>query len=68
MRTFPCSFSTFFVLLMVVVGGGAIGAAEGRLESVGILAAGAGSSLAVRTSGIATLVAVTAADPRTVVI
>ena len=65
---FPCSFSAFVVMLMVVVGGGAVGAAEGRLESVGILAAGAGSSLAVRTSGIATLVAVTAADPRTVVI
>src|SRR5688572_8627234 len=68
MRTLVSSFSSLVVMLAVASGASAAGAAQGRLESVSILAAGAGSSLAVRTSSLAALVAATAADARTVVI
>jgi hypothetical protein len=53
---------------MLASGAAAAGDAPGRLESVSILAARSGSSLALRMSSSATLVTATASDPGTVVI
>jgi len=68
MRTFVCCFCASLSFLTFATGAGASGSVAGRLESVSILDAGAGSSVAVRTSSSAALVATTAADPRTAVI
>ena len=68
MRTSVSAFSILPVMLILASGSDAAGTVPGRLESVSILAAGTGSTLAVRTSVIAPLVATTAADTRTLVI
>jgi hypothetical protein len=68
MRPFACLFSSLLVMLALASEIAAVGAAPGRLESVNILRAGSGSSLATRTSAVAVLVAATSVDARTVVI
>jgi hypothetical protein len=68
MRTFPFSVCTPVIMLVMASGTRAAVPAAGRLESVSVLAAGTGASLAVRTSVNASLVATTAADTRTAVI
>jgi hypothetical protein len=62
------SFAALVIMLVLMPTFAATAPVPNHLNSVSVLAAGVGSSLAVRTSAVAVLVATTAADPRTAVI
>ena len=67
-RLQPPSFSLLVAAFLCTAADSAAQTSPGRLESLSVLRAGAGSSLALRTSDAAVLVAATSVDARAVVI